>query len=59
MAWRVLRERLGFSLLCLYVAGEWDDHKKFSYYSAVSLHVYMHTSGACKRAVTRVSDVCM
>ena len=23
------------------------------------LHVYIHTSGACKRAVTRVSDVCM
>ena len=24
-----------------------------------SLHVYMHTVSACKRAVTRVSDVCM
>ena len=23
-----------------------------------SLHIYMHTSGACKRAVTRTSDVC-
>ena len=36
-------------------------HSPFTgtHWTVTSVHVYMHTSGACKRAATGVSDVCM
>ena len=36
-------------------------HSPFTgtHWTVTSVHVYMHTSGACKRAATSVSDVCM